>query len=161
MTRTRGLEQITPFLGRDLRLDYALSGGFFEDADLATRRRREHPGTPRDLDLADGLDAMQQAIANRLKTRRGELTPLGHPEYGSRHHELLGQPNVERTRNLIKLYVLQALRDEPRIAKVLGVTVTPEHAPPRDTVRIALTVELVGEPTPLNLVVPFSFEVTL
>ncbi len=31
----------------------------------------------------------------------------------------------------------------------------------RATVRIALTVELTGEPTPLNLVVPFSFEVTL
>jgi phage baseplate assembly protein W len=160
MTDKRTLEQITPFLGRDLRLEYALSGGFFEDADLATRRRREQPAAPRDLDVAGGLDAMQQAIANRLKTRQGELAPLGHPEYGSRHHELMGQPNVERTRNLVKLYVLQALRDEPRIAKVLEVRVTPEHDPPRDTVQIALTVELVDSATPLNLVVPFSFEVT-
>ena len=72
----------------------------------------------------------------------------------------MGEPNIDRTRNLIKLYVLQALRDEPRIAQVLEVTVTPEQSPPRDTVRIALTVELTGAPTPLNLIVPFSFEVT-
>ena len=160
MSTKRTLEQIAPFLGRDLRLDYSLSGGFFEDADLATRKRLERPAAPRDLDVADGLDAMEQAIANRLKTRQGELTSLGHPTYGSRHHELMGEPNVDRTRNLVKLYVLQALRDEPRIAKVLEVTVTPEHSPPRDTVRIALTVELTGAPTPLNLIVPFSFEVT-
>jgi phage baseplate assembly protein W len=159
MTPKRTLEQITPFLGRDLRLEYALSGGFFEDADLATRQRREHPAAPRDLDVADGLDSMRQAIANRLKTRQGELAPLGHPQYGSRHHELMGQPNVERTRNLVKLYVLQALRDEPRIAKVLEVRVTPQHDPPRDAVRIALSVELVDHATPLTLVVPFSFEV--
>ena len=51
----------------------------------------------------------------------GELAALGHPDYGSRHHELIGEPNVERTRNLIKLYVLQALRREPRIEKVLAL----------------------------------------
>ena len=152
------LETITPLLGQDLRLDYALAAGFFEDADLSSGRRPSVPAG-RDLTLVDGVDNITQAIANRLKTRKGELAPLGHPDYGSRHHELLGEPNVERTRNLIKLFVLQALRDEPRIEKVLRADVRPEHAPPRDTVRIELDVKVVGEPTPLNLVVPFSLEV--
>ena len=106
--------------------------------------------------LTDGIDNFTQAVANRLKTRKGELAALGHPGYGSRHHELIGEPNVERTRNLIKLYVLQALRDEPRIEKVLSAKVTPEHQPPRETVRLELELRVRGEPTPLNLVLPFS-----
>jgi hypothetical protein len=63
---------------------------------------------------------------------------------------------------LIKLYVLQALRDEPRIERVLSATVRPEpESRPRDTVRIELSLRVKGEPDPLNLVVPFSLEVTL
>ena len=147
---------LDPLLGRDLRLGYALAGGFFEDADLAEVERSPRGG--RDLATATGVDCLEQAIANRLKTRKGELAPLGHPDYGSRHHELLGEPNVERTRNLIKLYVLQALRDEPRIAEVVTATVRAEHAPPRDSVRIELVVRVIDEPEPLSLLVPFSLE---
>src|SRR5262249_26281739 len=82
--------------------------------------------------------------------RRGELAALGHPDYGSRHHELMGEPNIQRTRDLIKLYVLQALAAEPRIEKVLSATVVSEQIPPRDTVRIELKLQVIGAPTPLN-----------
>ena len=155
------LEVITPLLGRDLLLDYTFGGGFFEDADLASGRRPGTAATARDLQVGGGLDNFTQAIANRLKTRKGELAPLGHPDYGSRHHELVGEPNVDRTRDLIKLYVLQALRDEPRIAKVLDVAVVAEHDPPRDSVRITLSVRLVRQATTVNLVIPFSLEARL
>lgn len=157
--RTR-LERIRAQMGRDLRLVYAQRGGFFEDADLDAGRA---PRSGFDVDLlsADGLDAVTQAIANRLKTRQGELAALGHPDYGSRHHELLGEPNVQRTRDLIKLYVLQALRAEPRIRRVVSVVVAPEDSPPRETVRIELTVELIDTVEPLNLVVPFSLGLAL
>lgn len=156
----RSAADLEALLGSDLRLDYRLSGGFFEDADLLAERRGDRASRERDLVAAAGLDNLTQAIANRLKTRRGELTSLGHPDYGSRHHELMGEPNVQRTRNLIKLYVLQALRREPRIEKVLAADVKAEHTPPRDTVRIELSLAVLGEPQPLNLVVPFSLEVT-
>jgi phage baseplate assembly protein W len=151
----RNAVTLAPFQGRDLRLDYALGGGFFEDADLSSTRR----GTARDIGVVDGLDNLTQALANRLKTRQGELAPLGHPTYGSRHHEIIGEPNVPRTRNLIKLYVLQALRQEPRIERVLRVGVRPEHDPPRDTVRIEIEARVIGSAEPLNLVVPFSLGV--
>ena len=154
----RTLETLKPYQGRDLQLEYALRQGYFEDADLQAARVPGQ-GVQRDLTLTDGVDNFTQAIANRLKTRRGELAALGHPDYGSRHHELMGEPNVERTRNLIKLYVLQALRDEPRIEKVLEVKVGAEHVPPRDTVRIEMTVRVLGSAAPLNLVLPFSLEV--
>jgi phage baseplate assembly protein W len=156
---TRDLRKIEPLMGRDLRLDYRQSGGFFEDADLATAKSQRSASRESDLATLEGLANLEQAIANRLKTRKGELTALGHPNYGSRHHELIGQPNVARTRDLIKIYVLQALRDEPRIERVLAATVHAEHAPPRDTVRIELKVKVIGEQAPLNLIVPFSLEV--
>jgi phage baseplate assembly protein W len=160
MSPPRTIETVAPFQGRDLELRYALSGGFFEDADLESAPNRDRSSMPLDLSVATGIDNLTQAIANRLKTRKGELAALGHPDYGSRHHELIGEPNVDRTRNLIKLYVLQALRDEPRIVKVLSATVKAEHDPPRDTVRIELSVLVVDRPTPLNLVLPFWLEIT-
>jgi phage baseplate assembly protein W len=155
MTR-RNVEEIETQMGRDLRLQYALRMGFYEDADLAAVRPGERG--KRDLEVATGLDNFTQAVANRLKTRKGELASLGHPEYGSRHHELMGEPNVIRTRNLIKLYILQALRHEHRIEKVLRAEVMAEHNPPRETVRIELTVRVIGVPEPLNLIIPFSLE---
>ena len=151
--RRRTEADVAPFVGRDLRLEYRQHGGYFEDAELVTARTR---GTQKDLLSADGIDNLTQAIANRLKTRKGELAALGHPDYGSRHHELIGEPNVDRTRNLIKLYVLQALAQEPRIESVVSAKVRAEHEPPRDVVRIELSVRVIGARVPLNLIVPFS-----
>ena len=144
-------------MGVDIALDWGRGGGFFEDAELRSALTGGATET-RDIRSVARVDAMEQALINRLKTRRGELEPLGHPDYGSRHHDLLGEPNVERTRNLIKLYVLQALRQEPRIERVLAVMVSADHNPPRDTVRIVITLKLIGVQVPLNLVVPFSLE---
>lgn len=156
-TTKRTAATLAPFLGRDLALHYAAGGGFFEDADLLEHRGGiAGSGSELDVALADGLVNLEQALANRLKTRRGELAALGHPDYGSRHHELIGEPNVERTRHLIKLYVLQALRDEPRIEQVLAASVRAEHTPPRSSVRIELALRVRGEPDVLNLVLPFS-----
>jgi phage baseplate assembly protein W len=154
----RDLKQIEPLMQRDLRLDYRHSGGFFEDADLATLKSERSARRERDLATIDGLGNLEQAIANRLKTRKGELAPLGHPGYGSRHHELIGEPNTERTRDQIKIYVLQALRDEPRIERVLAASVRAEQSPPRDTVRIELKLKIIGEQAPVTLAVRFSLE---
>lgn len=146
-------------MGLDLKLYYAIGGGFFEDADLATALDAKRVPSQRDLLTTGGVETIEQAIINRLKTRKGELAPLGHADYGSRHHELLGEPNVERVRNLIKLYVMQSLRNEPRIERLLRVDVRPDHDPPRETVRIIISAKVIGEQVPLNLVVPFSLEV--
>ena len=146
-------------MGTDIALDWGRGGGFFEDAELRSALTGSAAGT-RDIRTVSRVDAIEQALVNRLKTRLGELAPLGHPDYGSRHHELIGEPNVDRTRNLIKLYVLQALRREPRIERVLSADVSPDHLPPRSTVRIVLSLRIIGEQTPLNLVVPFSLEVS-
>lgn len=150
------LDLLTRQLGTDLRLNFAGLSGWWEDADLAAGG----PGRELDLGTVSGIQAAEQMLVNRLKTRKGELAALGHPDYGSRHHELIGEPNVERTRNLIKLYVLEMLRSEPRVEKVLACAVH-AGAPPQEQVRIEVELMLIDNPNPLNLVVPFSLGVAL
>ena len=57
-----------------------------------------------DLQRVTGVENLQQALLVRFLTQVGELEPLGHPSYGSRLHELVGQLNTETTRNRAKLY---------------------------------------------------------
>jgi len=152
------LELLYRRLGTDLALDFAGTRGWWEDADLVPAREPGRTIVPVDLGATSGVQSAVQFLVDRLKTQQGELTNLGHPEYGSRHHELIGQPNVDRTRNLIKIYVLEALRNEPRIEKVLSANVYATTSPPRDTVAIDLTVLLMEEDNPVNFVVPFSLE---
>ena len=149
------IDRVLTLLGTDLALDHPGPSGYWEDADLLLTTTDRLPPT-RDVAVVTGVAAAEQLLVNRLKTGKGELAALGHPEYGSRHHELVGEPNVERTRNLVKLHVLEALSHEPRIEKVLDCTVAADHSPPREVVRILITVRLRGEPVPRNLVVPFS-----
>jgi phage baseplate assembly protein W len=146
-------------LGTDLALQFAGPGGWWENADLTVAIQPGRLAIPDDLETTTGEASAEQFLVDRLKTQQGELAALGHPEYGSRHHELIGQPNNQRTQNLIKVYVLQALAQEPRIETVLSANVYATSSPPRDTVQIDLTVQLIGQPNPLNLVVPFSLEV--
>lgn len=145
-------------LGSDLALSFPGPSGWWEDADLE-RIADAHGAGAIDIDVVAGVDAADQLLINRLKTHQGELAPLGHPEYGSRHHELVGHPNTDRTRALIKLHVLEAMGHEPRVAKIHRCDVVAAHEPPRDVVRISMDVEIIGEPDPRNLVVPFSLAV--
>ena len=97
----------------------------------------------------------------RLKTEQGELAGLGYPKYGSRHHGLIGEPNSENNRNLIKLYVLECLRQEPRVEVDRIDVKQGEGLRNRDKVNINITVKIKGSSAPLNLVIPFSFEGSL
>ena len=69
----------------------------------------------------------------------GTLGALGHPDYGSRLVELIGRRNDETARNLARLYTLQAVREEPRVAELLELAV--ETTPDRpDSIRIDFAV---------------------
>ncbi|MBV8749335.1 MAG: GPW/gp25 family protein [Candidatus Eremiobacteraeota bacterium] len=106
---------------------------------------------PIDLETIAGRDNLQQALLLRFMTRVGELAVLGHPDYGSRLSELIGELNDDTRRNLAKLYTLEALQAEPRVAKVLSVTATQN---PADRTRVDVNVKLqaIDSPTPLNFV---------
>jgi phage baseplate assembly protein W len=144
--------------GRDLLALYRSGDGRHENADADVETTATPSGLLRDLKRVDGLENAVQAVIHRLKTLRGELAPLGHPDYGSRHHELIGQPNTEHNRNLVKLYILQALSREPRVAEVMEAELLHDPLRDRDKVNLYLTLRFIEAPEPQNLVIPFSFE---
>jgi phage gp46-like protein len=81
-----------------------------------------------DLALAGGRRNLAQALLNRLYARRGALTALGHPGYGSRLHQLVGEPDTPRTRALAEFYVREALTADPRVKEVAAVAfLTPDR----------------------------------
>lgn len=101
------------------------------------------PRRPWDFVPREGFENLAQAVILRLLTPRGELAGLGHPEYGSRVHELVGGRNSTSQRNLLKLFVLEALKAEPRVEKVLELTVAPSPGT-RSVVDVLLRVKPVG-----------------
>ncbi len=146
-----------PRWGSDLRLldDLHLADDRSRGSDLFTVRRPQTGES--DLETLSTLDNLRQALLLRFLTQQGELALLGHPDYGSRLHELIGQPNTSSTRNRAKMFTLVALAAEPRVARVLSVDVV-SH--PRQRWRIDITARLlpVHEDTPLNLVFPFFLD---
>jgi phage baseplate assembly protein W len=110
-----------------------------------------------DLDTYDGVDNLVQALVLRFLTPMGELAVLGHPNYGSRLAELIGELNTETNRNRAKLFVLQALALEPRVQKVVAVDVTQNR---RDPTQMDIRISLlpIDADSPLNLVFAFRLE---
>lgn len=132
--------------------------------DLGTARRRmtgqalldERTGASLlvDLDTYEGVDNLVQALLLRFLTPAGELTILGHSDYGSRLHELIGELNSEANRNRAKLFVLQALALEPRIKEVISVQVT-QNVNLGNQMDIKISVVAIDSDSPLNLVFTF------
>jgi phage baseplate assembly protein W len=110
----------------------------------------------RDLTVSSDLDNLRQAIEIRLLTPKGELAALGHADYGSRLPDLIGQPNTETNRNLAKLYVIEALKQERRIEKIVTVDVKPAPGE-RHLIRIFLKVKAIGVQSVIDLG-PFTID---
>lgn len=151
-------------LGQDLDLGFIADeegrvfAGPFSQVDVQAKQRADVSPRTTDLGLVQGRANLVQSLIMRLNTERGELAGLGHPNYGSRHHGLIGQVNTENNRNLLKLYVLECLRQEPRLAAIEQIDVQPgQGRQNRDQVAIRIVARIKDEPDPLNLVVPFSF----
>jgi hypothetical protein len=165
---TAGYDTGLPRLGRDLALTFnGPAGAPWVDGDLATSTTYGPDGAPVAIDLgvAGGITAATQLLVNRLRTivdeqtGVGELQPLGHPQYGSRHESQIGQPNNDRTRNLVKLYVLEALQQEPRIEQIVSCVVAPWNPDQPSLVQIAVQLVLLGQDSPVNFVIPFNLAV--
>lgn len=123
--------------------------------DLSTRVRVETSRV--DLDIHSKVDNLVQALLLRFLTPVGEMALLGHPDYGSRLAELIGELNSETNRNRAKLFTLQALQAEPRVKEIRSVDVTQSPADPtRMDIRVSLLP--VDSDTLLNLVFPFFLE---
>ena len=122
--------------------------------DLSTRVRID---TQIDLDILTRNENLVQALLLRFLTPAGSLTLLGHPDYGSRLFELIGELNNETNRNKAKLFTLEALQAEPRVKEVVSVVVTQSQ---KDRAQIDIKVSLlpIDSDTLLNFVFPFFLE---
>jgi phage baseplate assembly protein W len=145
------------YFGSDLRLLRNLDQQNSRErgSDLQIQRRLRTGKM--DLEPVAEIDNIKQALLLRFLTPVGELEPLGHPDYGCRLIELIGELNVERTRNRAKMFVLQSLDAEPRIKEVLRVDVQPNISD-RNRIDIAVDAITVDTSTPLNLVFPFFLD---
>lgn len=106
---------------RDLKLRETADGRY--DLDLEAR----------DLGTLTGPDLLAQALRLRLECVRGALTRLGHPRYGSKIHDLIGQPRDRENLGLLRRYVRKALLADPRVREVLRLEILlPGLDPARD-----------------------------
>ena len=144
-------------LGTDLRLLRNLENQNDRDRgrDLMVRTRAE-TGLE-DLRTLVGVDNIAQALLLRFLTPQGEMTILGHASYGSRLHELIGEPNTETNRNRAKVFVLQSLAQEKRVQEVLSAQVTTRPSNP-NAIDINLKLKILDRDDPLNLVFPFFLD---
>lgn len=110
-----------------------------------------------DLDTVTGRENLAQALTLRLLTPKGALAALGHAGYGSRLSELIGRNKTEALRGLCRAYLLEAVREEPRVEdKPLAIT----FDPPRETTS-DFVVEIVVQPVSGGDPVALGLEVGL
>jgi len=133
-------------LGRDLRL---------VDKELGLDLAAYKTG---DLDTVQEEHNLAQALFMRLRTMEGELSELGHSTYGSRLHELIGEVNNERTRELARQYTYECVAQDPRVKEVVDIRVDAVKGEP-NRIDISITLEATGLSGLMNIVYPFYLEV--
>lgn len=99
-----------------------------------------------------------QAVVSRLRIRRGELIDLGHSQFGSRLYQLIGEPNNETTRELIRNIAKESLSADPRIKEIRRIDVKPSRFDPH-RVDLEVSVVAIKSENPINIVYPFYLEV--
>jgi len=100
-------------LKTDLRLKFSESGGV--DLDWSTDTGAT---------TVSGKDNLIQALTMRLIVYRGHLEQLGHQRYGSRVADLIGEPMDRANLDLLRRYVRQAIKEDPRVDEVMQLSVT-------------------------------------
>ena len=106
-------------LGKDVRVLSHFSAHDTSALDLVRTDRlvRTSRGVDELSDIAvfEDRENLAQALTLRLLVPRGSLKDLGHANYGSRLHELIGRQKNDTNRNLCRLFVLEAVAQEPRV----------------------------------------------
>jgi len=136
--------------GRDLLVLTKKGEGDKFATDLSVKRTG-------DLETVDGRDLMIQAIRHRLLTRKGELSSLGHPEYGSLLEEVIGEPNIADTHRIIETLIRDCLKYETRIKNIISVKASPSGNE-NNLVRIFVHVELRGDDGEMKISYPLYLE---
>jgi phage baseplate assembly protein W len=141
-------------LDKDLLVTPFFRANEWETVDLTLRPAgNPYRDEPVDLAAAQGVENLQQALVLRLLTPLGSLRDLGHANYGSRLHELIGTENLDAARLQARAYVLQALAQEKRVQEILSLEIAPPTPVTVDRLLISVQVLAVagGDPVTLGL----------
>lgn len=113
-----------------------------------------------DLATVSGRTNLGQAILNRFNTRQGEMSQLGHPEYGSRLHLLMGEMNNDRTCNLAEIYIRECLNQESRIAEIVEIRFEPpsRELDKRNLLMATIILKAVADPVPMTIQVTVDLQ---
>jgi phage baseplate assembly protein W len=97
-----------------------------------------------DIEQVSGTHNLRQALALRILVGRGELGDVGHARYGSRVPDLIGEPLDRTNLELLRRYVRQALKEDPRVEDVTRVVVRARVGAP-GIVDVEASVKAVGD----------------
>lgn len=105
-----------------------------------------------DVVVAKGLDNIEMQLAHRIATMRGELTELGHPEYGSLIPTFIGKMSTPVWQQRILLECQMTVLDDPRVDKLGNATFTVDNT----AIYFVADVYLKGQGNPLQISLPVA-----
>lgn len=79
-----------------------------------------------EVELVTFSKNLLESLKHRLLTQKGEL--FKHENYGSELHKLLGLNINQTSIELCRLYVVEALNQDPRIEELIEITITPNYS---------------------------------
>lgn len=94
-----------------------------------------------DLDVISGLDNLREAVLRRMLTRPGSL--VHRPDYGVGLVDFKGAPVTLTTKRQLATRIREQLTLDPRIDRVVSVSVSSEDATP-ETITIVVRAEVAG-----------------
>jgi hypothetical protein len=72
-------------------------------------------------------------------------------------HELVGQPDLPRVQLKAQVFAREAIEADPRVENVVGIDVVRVPGE-RQVLRLAILVQAIAEPQPLNLVFDLALD---
>jgi phage gp46-like protein len=142
-----------------LLTDLGLTRRFF-DRQVSDREKVDLISSSHDdLQTVSGRYNLAQSIINRLLTRKGELSKLGHSNYGSRLYQLIGELNNTRIRGLAEIYIRECLAQESRIEEITEVSFEqPSREIDRNMLKVTISVKPVGQENEITFTIPIYLE---
>jgi hypothetical protein len=105
-----------------------------------------------DIVVAKGLTNIEMQLDHRIRTLRGELAQLGHPEYGSLIPTFIGKMNTPVWQQRILIECQMTVLDDPRVDRLGNTAFTMDNS----SVYFTADVYLKGQGNPLQISLPIA-----
>lgn len=105
-----------------------------------------------DIPSVRGMSNMEMQLSHRIRTMRGELASLGHPEYGSLVPMFVGKPNTPVWRQRILLECMMTAMDDPRVDRLTNIELFSQGI----STYFGADVYLKGEGNPIQVSFPIA-----